>query len=122
MQHQRCRTFRGAGALTAFTAVKMTTAVSGEETVTVAGDGDLAIGILQEDVVAAGDSANVCVAGESFALANAAITVGVLVQSVASTGKIGAAAATEYVFGYALEAADAQDNKIKVWITGPATM
>lgn len=90
------------------------------------GANDKPIGIIQ-NTASAGGSVNVCVAGISKAVANAAITKGDYVVGVVTTGRVatvpaisstwtGTAASTEHVIGIALEAAGAGGDIISVLI------
>jgi len=83
--------------------------------VVVAGNNELAIGIAMVAATAAGDLVSVALAAPCVdAKANAAISYGDSVQSVASTGLIGTAASGEWAIGIALEAATAQNDFITI--------
>jgi len=110
-------TFEAEAAMTTrYIAVKMGTY---DNQVNIAGDGEQAIGILQNTAAAAGDSCRVRIFGLSRAKANAAITKGEPVNAAASTGKIDTAGANEYAIGVALEAAGAQNDEITIYVNGP---
>jgi hypothetical protein len=90
------------------------------------GANDKPIGITQQTAVA-GQAVNVCVAGISKAVANAAITKGDYVVGVITTGRVatapaisstwtGTAASTEHIIGIALEGAGAGGDIITVLI------
>lgn len=90
------------------------------------GANDKPVGITQQ-VAVAGQAVNVCVAGISKAVANAAITKGDYVVGVITTGRVatapaisstwtGTAASTEHIIGFALEAAGAPGDIISVLI------
>ena len=90
------------------------------------GANDKPIGITQQTAVA-DQAVNVCVAGVSKAVANAAITKGDYLVGVITTGRVatapaisstwtGTAASTEHIIGIALEAAGAGGDIISVLI------
>lgn len=106
--------FASAAMATPFIAVKLSTT---EGYVEPAGDGEMAIGVLQEAAAAEHDLVKVKITGESYAKANTAITKGVVVNSAASTGFVAAAGSTEYATGIALTAATAQNDEIVILLT-----
>ena len=90
------------------------------------GANDKPIGIIQQTAVA-DQAVNVCVAGVSKAVANAAITKGDYLVGVITTGRVatapaisstwtGTAASTEHIIGIALEEAGAGGDIISVLI------
>jgi hypothetical protein len=82
--------------------------------VVVAGDGEAAIGVLQDKPDAAGKSATVAVApSTSKVVAGGAISAGAKVASDAA-GKAATAASGEYVQGFALDASTADGDLITV--------
>lgn len=91
------------------------------------GANDKIIGIIQNTAAVAGNSVNVCVAGVTKAVANAAITKGDYVVAVTTTGRVatapaisstwtGTAASTEHVIGIALESAGTGGDIISILI------
>lgn len=103
-------TFRAATTIVAGVAVKM----SDTNTVTLAGNNERAIGIAWGPG-ASGGNIRVAMPGPIVnCIANAAITLGDSVQSVAATGYVGTAGADEDAIGIALKAATAQGDKIPV--------
>ena len=91
------------------------------------GNNDKPIGIIQQTTSVAGQAVNVCVAGISKAVANAAITKGDYVVGVITTGRVatapaisstwtGTAASTEHIIGIALESAGTGGDIISVLI------
>jgi hypothetical protein len=89
------------------------------------GNNDKIIGIIQNTVDAVGKSVNVCVAGITKAVANAAITKGDYLVAVVTTGRLatapaisstwtGTAASTEHIIAIALEAAGTGGDIISV--------
>jgi len=86
--------------------------VSGDMEVDLAGDGENAIGVLQDKPVL-GDYGNVGVMGVSKVVASAIIAAGAKVASTAA-GKAVTAVATKHVLGQALEAAAADGEIISV--------
>ena len=90
------------------------------------GANDKPIGITQQ-IAVADQAVNVCVAGVSKAVANAAITKGDYLVGVITTGRVatapaisstwtGTAASTEHIIGIALEAAGVAGDIISVLI------
>jgi hypothetical protein len=101
------RTFTAAGALVAFTRVKM----SGAK-ITNAGDEETAIGVVQEAAAADGDLVSVRLFFPTFKMvAHAAITVGAAVYAAAS-GELDSSGTL--IKGYALEASTADNDVIEV--------
>jgi hypothetical protein len=91
------------------------------------GGNDKIIGIIQNTVDAVGKSVNVCVAGITKAVANAAITKGDYLVAVITTGRLatapaisstwtGTAASTEHIIAIALESAGTGGDIISVLI------
>jgi hypothetical protein len=91
------------------------------------GANDKPIGITQNTTSVAGQSVNVCVAGISKAVANAAITKGDYLVGVITTGRVatapaisstwtGTSASTEHIIGIALEEAGTGGDIITVLI------
>jgi hypothetical protein len=99
---------------TAFVAVKLGTAT---DEVNLAGNGEAAIGVIQNTAAAAGDQVSVAMLGTTWVVANAAIAKGASVNSAASTGMVDEAGDKEYALGIALEAATAQDDLIPILLT-----
>lgn len=99
---------------TAFVAVKLGTA---DNQVNIAGDGEQAIGVIQNTAAAAGDQVSVAVLGETWVVANTTITKGNLVNSGAATGFVAVAGDKEYALGIALSAAAAQDDLVPILLT-----
>ena len=88
---------------------------SGDNEVELAGAADDAVGFLGSCPAAAGETAEVVVSGGSYALAGAAIAKDVKVTANAS-GKIVAAAATEFYIGRTLAAAAADGDVVEIVI------
>lgn len=91
------------------------------------GNNDKIIGIIQNTVAVAGGAVNVCVAGITKAVANAAITKGDYLVAVVTTGRLatapaisstwtGTAASTEHIIAIALESAGTGGDIITVLI------
>ena len=97
-----------------FVAVKLDT--SNEKQVSLAGDGEEAIGVLQDAVAASGDSARVRVAGTTLVKANASFAIGAHLNSGAADGKVDDAGSTEHSIAVAIEAATAQDDEVMALI------
>lgn len=107
-------TFKAESAMTTrYIAVKVGTA---DDEVDIAGDGETAIGILQNTAAAAGDSVRVRIFGLSRVKAHTTITKGYKINSAASTGKLGECGTDEMAAGLALEAAGAQNDEITAFI------
>ena len=77
------------------------------------GDGEKAVGILQDKPAADGRAGNVRISGTSKVVAGAAIALGAEVASDAN-GKCVTAASGDYILGVALEAAGAANQIIAV--------
>jgi len=99
---------------TMYVAVKLDTSNEGQ--VSLADNGEQAIGILQSTAAAAGDPVQVRVAGTTVVKANAAFAIGAVLNSAAATGKVDDSGSTEYSIAVALEAATAQDDEVKALI------
>lgn len=93
---------------TKFIAVKLAT---NDGEVTIAGDGETAIGILQSTGLK-GEQVRVMLLGISPVKANDAFAKGDLLNSGAATGKVDTAATTEQAVAIALRAATAQDDEV----------
>jgi hypothetical protein len=98
---------------TKYIAVKIGTSA---EQVNIAGDSEAAIGILLTTAPAIGDSVEVGMLGIYPVKANAAFAKDAMINSVAATGKVGTAAATERVLGIAMEAATAQNDEVACFV------
>lgn len=98
---------------TAYVAVKLSSTAGYVE---VAGDGEEAIGILQNVAAAIGDAVAVRVDGTSKAYMNGACSIGDLLNSAASTGALDTKGSTEHSIAKALEAATAQGDIILVQV------
>ena len=111
------RTYRAAAVMaTIGIAVKLTTTAGYEGYVSIAGDGERAIGILETAAVAVGDEVRVCVHGFTMAVANHDFAINDLLNSGASTGKLDTAATTEQAIAVAEQAATAQNDKVAVFV------
>lgn len=107
-------TYKAEAAMTnRYVAVKLGTA---DDEVNLAGDGEEAIGILQNTAAAAGDSVRVRLFGLSWVKANAAITKGEKINPAAATGFLDTAGTDEHCIGIALEAATAQNDEVTAFI------
>jgi len=93
-----------------YVAVKLNT-VAGE--VALAGDGEMAVGILQDTAAAVGDSVRVRMpGGTTLVKANGAFAINDLLNSAAATGFVDTKGATEHAIALALEAATAQNDEV----------
>lgn len=91
--------------------------LSGANTVTVCGNGEVPIGILQNDPES-GEQANVMVMGISNLAVHAATSRNDKLGSQANGRGVAVTADTNTYNAVALEAATAQDDEIKVLLTG----
>lgn len=88
--------------------------LSDDRTVSICGDGEAPIGILQ-NAPESGEQANVCVLGLSNLKVNAAVTVGSKIESGTAAGLGEAVTADTKIYGaVAIEAATAQYDVISV--------
>ena len=110
-----CKTFEANGDLSSsqYRFVKLEAA----GTVAICGNGEVPIGILQNDPED-GEQANVMVMGISNLVAHAAIAVNAKLGSQASGRAVTVSADTNTYNAVALEEAAAQDDEIKVLLTG----
>ena len=109
-------TFEAEAAMaTRYIAVKLGT---NDNQVNIAGDGETAIGVLQNVAAAAGDSVRVRIFGLSRVKASTTISKGDKINSAAATGLIAIAGTTEIALGTALEAAGAANDEITAFICG----
>lgn len=100
--------FKASEAMTnAFIAVKLDTSNPG--CISIAGDGESAIGILQV-ALAVGEAGAVRISDTSKVKANGAFSIGDLLNSAASTGLVDTKGSTEHAIAIALEAATAQND------------
>lgn len=88
---------------------------SGDNQVELAGAADEAVGILSNCPSAAGETAEVVVEGGSYAVAGGAIAKNVKVTANAS-GKLVAAAATQFYIGRTLSASAADGDVVEIVI------
>jgi len=103
--------FKVETAVTKYTFVKLGT-LAGQ--IVPCGAGENAIGVAQTDG-AAGSHVNVCLLGETYIIAGAAIATNTILKAVASGHADDAAAIEgEYDLGLALEAATAANDQIKM--------
>lgn len=98
-----------------YVAVKLGTA---DDEVLLAGDGETAIGVLQNVAAAIGDSVRVRIFGLSRVKAHTTITKGDKINSAAATGMVAVAGTTEIALGTALEASGALNDEITAFICG----
>jgi len=110
-----CKTFTAGGDLSAlqYRFVKL----SGANTVTICGNGEVPIGILQNDPES-GEQANVMLMGISNLAVHAATSRNDKLGSQANGRGTAVTADTATYNAIALEAATAQDDEIKVLLTG----
>jgi len=109
------KTFKAEAVMsTRYIAVKQGTS---DDQVNIAGDGEAAIGILQDTAAAIGDAVRVRMLGISLVKANTTIAKDAYINSAASTGKVAVSAAGERAVGIAMRAATAQDDEIPAFIT-----
>lgn len=95
---------------TPFIAVKLVVTSGAEGTIAIAGDGESAIGILQNTAAAIGDAVQVRVSGTSKVSANGAFAIGDLLNSAASDGQLDTKGSTEHAIAIALEEATAAND------------
>lgn len=106
-------TFRASEVMaTAFIAVKLVTTTGAEGTVAIAGDGEEAIGILQNTAAAVGDAVQVRVSGTTKVSANGAFSIGDLLNSGAADGQLDTKGSTEHAICKALEEATAANDLV----------
>jgi hypothetical protein len=97
----------------------VTGAAAGTATVQLpSGQGVLVCGVVQ-NTPAINEQAEVLMLGESKVVANAAFDAGVELTAAATTGKVEAASAADYVIGIALEAASAANHEVSALIIPP---
>lgn len=97
---------------TAYIAVKLVTTTGSEGKVAIAGDGESAIGILQNTAAAVGDPVSVRVSGTSKVSANGAFAIGDLLNSAAADGQLDTKGSTEHAIAIALEEATAANDLV----------
>lgn len=97
---------------TAFIAVKLVTTSGAEGQIAIAGDGEEAIGILQETAGTIGDAVRVRVSGTTKVSANGAFSIGDLLNSAASDGQLDTKGSTEHAICKALEEATAANDLV----------
>lgn len=95
---------------TPYIAVKLDTTQAGY--VSIAGDGESALGILQNTAAAIGDAVSVRISGTSKVSANDAFSIGDLLNSGASDGQLDTKGSTEHAIAIALEAATAANDLV----------
>lgn len=110
-----CKTFEANGDLSDYQYRFVKLEAAG--TVAICGNGEVPIGILQNDPED-GEQAKVMVMGISNLVAHAAISVNDKLGSQASGRAVAVTADTNTYNAIALEAATAQDDEIKVMLTG----
>lgn len=108
--------FMAGGAINKGAAVKLS-AYTNDAVVVIAATGttDTVLGIAQE-TVASGEACSVCVFGETYVKANAAIGFGDQLACVAAAGLVDTAVAGARTFGVCLQAATAQNDLVKALV------
>lgn len=97
---------------TPYIAVKLVTTSGSEGQIAIAGDGESAIGILQQSAAAIGDAVAVRISGTSKVSANGAFSIGDLLNSAASDGQLDTKGSTEHAIAIALEEATAANDLV----------
>lgn len=115
MEEKILTTFK-ASAVMATVGIEVKLDTSNVGYVSICGDGEEGIGILETAAAAIGDQVAVCMLGRTICKANGAFTVGDKLNSAAATGKVDTAGAGEFAIGIALQTATAQDDEMEIFV------